>query len=69
MALEVDGSLLKKYDAIRQRKDGLAVARVQRGTCGACGMALAPQAKTRLADGQLETCKHCGRLLVGDDTA
>ncbi|HEY4002695.1 MAG TPA: hypothetical protein VGO93_27725 [Candidatus Xenobia bacterium] len=62
---DVDGNLMKKYDHLR-RKDGIAVARTVRGTCGSCGMAFAPQSKAKLQEGQLETCKNCGRMLLGD---
>lgn len=55
--------LLKRYETLRQKHNGLAVARVQAGNCGGCGASL-PTAIRQQAHGEaLTSCPICGRLL------
>jgi predicted nucleic acid-binding Zn-ribbon protein len=54
------------YDALKLRRRGVAVARVERGTCTACGTTLSASKlhETRSPD-QLTRCDGCGRILYG----
>ncbi len=57
--------LLKRYETLRQKHGGLAVARVHTGNCGGCGANL-PTAVRQQAHGEaLTPCPICGRLLCG----
>ena len=55
---------LKRYEALRTSKGGVAVARVERGLCRGCLMTLPTHQmqKARMAR-ELVTCNSCGRLL------
>lgn len=58
-------SAIKRYDRIRAAKNGIAVATVQRMSCGGCFSAIPPQriVEIRKSD-RLHTCEYCGRILV-----
>ncbi len=55
--------LLGRYDALKGRKGGKAVARVRRGTCAACGVQLPTHVVQKARQGEELTCTSCGRLL------
>jgi uncharacterized protein len=65
--LHVPDELLRRYDALRPRFDGVAVARLEGGRCGGCHLSLSTSELDRIrhepADALIE-CEHCGRLLV-----
>ena len=66
-AAEIDASLLAKYEQLRGRYDGVAVARVQGGVCTGCHLSLSAadvDRFNRLAPGDHYTCEECGRLLI-----
>lgn len=64
LAKELPNSLLSKYQRIFSRRGGLAVARVDDGTCLGCNIQLPPQQYNRLHRGnELQSCPHCNRLL------
>ncbi len=57
-------SLLKRYDFIREKRQGIAVAEVRQGVCQACHMNLPPQKFIELQmDLELMTCPHCQRII------
>jgi uncharacterized protein len=60
--------MVKKYDQIRERRNGIAVALVANGSCQGCNVQLRPQQVVELKrfTGVL-TCPTCNRLLVPDD--
>jgi hypothetical protein len=65
LAREMPPALLKRYDQIRGRRLGLAVARVQDGVCGGCNMNLPPQLyNVILRLTSIEQCPSCQRILV-----
>ena len=65
MAADLDQSELKRYDALRRTKGGLAVATVERGLCQACRMSLPTQQLQRVRMGrQTVLCSSCGRILL-----
>lgn len=57
--------LLKRYDALRQKHGGIAVARVQVGNCGGCGANLPTAVRQQAHGDTLTPCPICGRLLCG----
>lgn len=64
LAKDLPKSLLRKYQQIFVRRNGLAVARVEEGTCLGCNMQLPPQQFNQLHRGtELQSCPHCNRLL------
>mgnify|MGYP001128589857 CR=1 FL=1 len=59
--------VLKKYEQLRQARNGLAVAKVVGGTCTGCQMKLRPQLAITLMRGDtLETCPNCNRMLIDE---
>lgn len=60
----IDKPALDLYDNIRKSKAGLAVAKVQAGTCSACGAELsASLAQSAKAPDELVRCENCRRIL------
>lgn len=56
--------LLKRYDFIRQRRNGTAVAPVRDGVCMGCNMNILPQQFIDLQKGnEILQCPHCQRIL------
>jgi len=57
--------LLARYDRLAGSRNGIAVAEVRKGACGACFTALTPQAmqEVRRNDAVLQ-CESCGRILI-----
>lgn len=61
----IDAGLLREYERIRRRAEGVAVAPAAGGTCGVCGLQLSPLVEARLR--KLDSpvyCENCGRLLA-----
>ena len=57
-------NLLPLYESLRKSKSGLAVARVEGGTCAGCRLALTTQEMQRARMGQhVVQCSSCGRIL------
>ena len=64
----IQDELLTKYDGVRKRKSGIAVARVTDDTCAVCNMQL-PTAITGTVSSngdQMYTCPSCGRILYAE---
>lgn len=63
----VDGPSLALYTSLRQSKNGIAVARVERGICRACGVAVPQGLLPRVRGGkEMLRCPSCGRLLYAE---
>lgn len=61
---DVPASLLRKYQGLFKRRNGLALAIARNGACLGCNMQLPPQQYNRLLQGgDLQTCPHCNRIL------
>lgn len=61
---DVPASLLRKYQGLFKRRNGLALAIARNGACLGCNMQLPPQQYNRLLLGDdLQTCPHCNRIL------
>ncbi len=64
LAATFDAVALQQYQRLRQSKGGQAVAKVERGLCQACRMALPTQQQQRVRSGrQTVLCNSCGRIL------
>ena len=64
LASSVDQAELQKYDLLRKKKGGTAVAKVERGLCQGCRMSLPTQHLQKVRTGrQTVLCNSCGRML------
>ncbi|HSN13538.1 MAG TPA: C4-type zinc ribbon domain-containing protein [Anaeromyxobacteraceae bacterium] len=63
-AKAIDGQLLKRYDNIRKRRPGPAIALVVGGTCRGCHRNIPPQLALVLARANsIESCPSCNRII------
>ena len=63
-AAKIKSGTLRKYDTLRQRRNGLAVVNVVDGVCQGCFMAIPPQLFNQLLRGdQLFECPTCQRMI------
>jgi predicted nucleic acid-binding Zn-ribbon protein len=71
VAGSLQASLLERYEHMRKRKAGVAVAEVQNGVCGACHVQLPTGIVNGLrgGNGELVPCPSCGRYLVAGQPA
>lgn len=61
---DIKPGLLKKYNTLRARRNGLAVVNVIQGVCQGCFMAIPPQKFNMLLKGdQLFDCPTCQRIM------
>jgi predicted nucleic acid-binding Zn-ribbon protein len=68
MADQVEKTLLREYDFIRTRRQGVALAAVRSGTCQVCHMDIPPQQFNELQRlNKIMTCQSCKRLLYWAD--
>ncbi len=68
MADQVEKTLLREYDFIRTRRQGVALAAVKAGTCMVCHMDIPPQQFNELQRlNKIMTCQSCKRLLYWAD--
>jgi len=64
LAVEADPDFLRRYERLRGRKGGVAVATVNGAVCSACHMTV-PEALLNAARerDEIRTCEDCGRIL------
>ncbi|WP_163336111.1 zinc ribbon domain-containing protein [Desulfopila sp. IMCC35008] len=66
----VEERLLQKYDTLRSRRNGLAVANVLQGVCQGCFMSIPPQQYNMLLKGdKMLDCPACQRMLYHEEPA
>ena len=65
----IDENLLRRYDSLRQNKEGLAISPVINGICQTCHMGIPPQKYNELIRGDsLMSCPNCHRIIYwGED--
>jgi uncharacterized protein len=64
VAPSIPPQLMRLYDRIRKKRDGVAVAEVESGRCTACNVVVRPHMLQRLGAGdEVMTCEFCGRIL------
>lgn len=66
MISEIEASLMSRYEALRKRKDGVAVAKIEQNACHECGAQVTDAVKRRVQERQLELCPYCERILFTD---
>lgn len=60
----IDPNLLRRYDQIRSRRQGLAVVEARGGACAGCRMAIPPQVYNEVQrNGEIVSCPNCQRIL------
>ncbi|HEY3156746.1 MAG TPA: C4-type zinc ribbon domain-containing protein [Candidatus Eisenbacteria bacterium] len=61
----IPATVLARYDRLAGSRNGIAVAEIRKGACGACFTALTPQAmqEVRRNDAVLQ-CESCGRIVI-----
>jgi hypothetical protein len=65
LVADMDPVLLKRYERIRENKDGLAVTYVKNGACGGCFRQIPPHEQQRLKkEDRIISCEGCGRILI-----
>ncbi len=65
IAPEIPGDVLTLYDNLRASKNGVGAARLEGGTCQGCHTKLpAKEAERVRAEGGLQRCDNCRRILV-----
>ncbi len=66
---QIDENILKKFDFIYDRKEGIGISSVVKGVCQTCHMGIPPQKFNELMRGDvLMNCPHCMRIIYwGDD--
>lgn len=66
----LDANLLRKYDALRTQKNGVAIAKANGGICGGCHMAVSPLVVNRLQTSrEMIQCSNCKRILYWEGEA
>jgi hypothetical protein len=65
---EIERDLMKKYDIIKKRKNGLAVVPVLKGVCTGCHLNIPPQLYNELLKSdQVLSCPNCNRIIYWDE--
>jgi predicted nucleic acid-binding Zn-ribbon protein len=63
----LEARVLSRYESLRAKKGGVAVAGVLGGTCGGCHSSLPPQLVNEVKKrDRMHHCEFCGRFLVHD---
>ena len=63
-AKKVDASLLKRYNLLREKRNGIAVIEVTSGVCRGCFMNIPPQLFNDLMkEDRMLTCPTCNRIM------
>lgn len=63
-AKEVAAAILKKYDMLRERRNGVALVEVEGGVCRGCFMNIPPQLfNDLLKEDKLLVCPTCNRIM------
>lgn len=65
---ELEVNLFKQYMKIKEKRNGLAVVRVAKGTCSGCSMHIPPQVYNEvLTNEHIITCPSCNRILYAQN--
>lgn len=64
LAAQIDAALLRRYEQIFERREGLAVVEIREAVCTGCHMNLSPQFFIELQRGdEIRLCPNCHRIL------
>lgn len=65
---DIDRDLMKRYEIIKKRKNGLAVVPVLRGVCTGCHLNIPPQLYNEIQKSdQILCCPNCNRIIYWDE--
>ena len=65
VAVVEDKALLKRYEDLRAKLQGVGIGKIEGNSCGGCHMTLSSMAvKAVKESAQVQTCENCGRLLT-----
>jgi uncharacterized protein len=64
LAAEVDARSLQEYETLRQRKNGVAAAKLRVNECQACFTTVSATIVKKAEMGEMVYCGGCGRILV-----
>jgi hypothetical protein len=65
---QISSELLKKYETIKNRSNGLAVVAAWKEVCAGCHMNIPPQMYIELQkDADIQYCPHCNRIIYWED--
>lgn len=65
---KIKANLLKRFDVIKDRKNGRTVVSVWKEVCSGCYMNIPPQMYNELQRNErLMLCPHCGRIIYWED--
>jgi predicted nucleic acid-binding Zn-ribbon protein len=64
IASRIQSDALKRYDALRKKLGGMAVAPLQGAGCGGCGASLPTALRQQVHGSDILECPICGRMLV-----
>ena len=64
MATKINTPVLRKYDMLRERRNGKAIVPVTKGVCQGCFMSIPPQQFNDILRGdKMLNCPTCQRIL------
>jgi uncharacterized protein len=62
---KIPAEILKNYDELRKRKDGVAVSLMKNNFCQACSVQIPAGELQKIKDGQkIHKCPMCSRMLI-----
>jgi len=64
IADRISKRMVRRYEQIREGRQGVAIVGIVDRACGGCMQALPPQKIQDIRAGQLVVCENCGRVLV-----
>ena len=64
MAATIDAKALDDYENLRQRKNGVAVAKLRVNQCQSCFTTCSSSKEKKVQEGEMVFCGGCGRMLV-----
>lgn len=68
LKMKIDGGFLKRYDLIKQKRNGTAVVPVWKEVCGGCHMNIPPQMYNQLQRSEeLMICPNCNRIMFWEN--
>ncbi len=60
----IPDDLVEMYEGLRERKEGVAIGRLEHGVCGGCHMTLSSAEQVEALATEIPRCVHCRRILV-----
>ncbi len=60
----IPAELMELYETLRKTKEGVAVGRLEHGSCGGCHLSLSAPEQSEAREYDPPRCTHCRRILV-----